>query len=173
MRRVLLFLALLMPAVVAFPISAQATSSANSQNAANLRPLEHFESHCVNVVTPHNWKGQICAIVNTNDAVAGNQQQALITFKVNSGHIFQIYGQGGLYLRKCNTQYQGCVNDHYVQDPHKQWLSSNPVSSFLSNPWTTHHDIGQEQARIQKPCIEWAGTAGTACYNGDLRSGWY
>lgn len=173
MRRVLPLLAFLMPAVAACPISAQVASSANSETTVNAVPQQHFESHCVTVITPHNWKGQICAIVNTNDAVAGNQQQALITFKVNSGRIFQIYGQGGLYLRKCNSHFQGCVNDHYVQDPHKQWISGNPTASFLSNPWTTHHDIGKEQARIQRPCIEWTGAAGTACYNGDLRSGWY
>jgi hypothetical protein len=121
---------------------------------------------CVNVSSQNNWQGTICAIVNEDDMLYDEFAQALITFSIRSGDIYEVYIGGGLYLRRCPTPSGSCSNQNYVQSPSK--FPGNVQSTFISNNFG--YDVYfNVQARANTPCIIWTNGQ-EACYNGDLRS---
>lgn len=123
---------------------------------------------CVGVTSQNNWHGTICAIANLDDARADQYAQALITFSVKSGSIYEVFSSGGLYLRWCAEIGGGRGNQGYVQSPSK--FPVNAQSTFMSDGFG-YNSGDNVQARVNTPCIIWTNGQ-EACYSGDLRSYW-
>lgn len=159
LRAALLSSAVLLSLLFVFPVSAKATAPARAVHAG---------THCVGVSSQNNWKGTICAIVNQDDAALDFDDQALITFSINSGYISEVNADGGLYLRVCRDD-GTCFTQDYVQSPYK--YPGNVQSAFLSNSFAFDSKYLKAQARVNTPCILWANGQ-FACYNGVLKSSW-
>jgi hypothetical protein len=152
-------------AALAYASPAQASVTSSGQRAI---PLLHEGQVCVKVHSQNNWRGQICAIVNEDDAQLDHSAQALITFDINSGTLKEVYVGGGLYLRDCLTGPPfTCTNRAYRQSPHK---FTGGKHSFISNAffWVNGDNV---QARVNTPCMIWTNGQ-VACYNGVLRTPW-
>jgi hypothetical protein len=158
MRRLLRIISVLLPAVFVCAFFAPAMP-------AQARQLGNT---CVGVTSQNNWHGTICAIVNEDDARADVYAQALITFSVKSGSIYEVYVTGGLYLRWCATIGGGCGKQNYVQSPSEFPASTQPT--FISDNFG-YDSSDNAQARVNTPCIIWTNGQ-EACYSGDLRSYW-
>lgn len=127
LRVVPVLLSLLLCALLASPAQA-------------VTPQEQLGSHCVDVHSAQNWEGTICVIVNLSDATGDTFAQALITFQVRSGTIYEVWVNGGLYLRYCQNNGSGCGNQNYEQSPYK--IPPGNVNS-------TFRQVGTE--RLVKP----------------------
>ena len=158
MRRLLRVISVLLPAVF---LCAFLTSATPAQ-------ARQLGNTCVGVTSQNNWHGTICAIVNEDDARGDIYAQALITFSVKSGSIYEVFATGGLYLRWCTVIGGGCGNQYYVQSPSK--FPVNTQSTFISDNFG-YNSSDKTQARVNTPCIIWTNGQ-EACYSGDLRSSW-
>jgi hypothetical protein len=158
MRRLSRIIAVLLPAVFLCAFFTP-TTPAQARELGNT---------CVTVTSQNNWHGTICAIVNLDDALADQWGQALITFSVRSGSIYEVFVTGGLYLRRCTNVGGGCANQNYVQSPSK--FPVNAQSTFISDNFGRDNS-NSVQARVNTPCIIWTNGQ-EACYSGDLRSSW-
>jgi hypothetical protein len=158
MHRLLRIISVLLPAVFLCAFFMPA-SPAQARQLGNT---------CVGVTSQNNWHGTICAIVNLDDARADQWGQALITFSVRSGSIYEVFVTGGLYLRRCAAVGGGCANQNYVQSPSK--FPVNAQSTFISDSFG-YDSSNSVQARVNTPCIIWTNGQ-EACVNYDLRSSW-
>jgi hypothetical protein len=127
-------------------------------------PQHQTGDRCVTVKSRNGSRATICAIVNESDVTADTWAQALITFRIRSGHISRVHVKGGLYLRTCDFGF--CSNQNYLQSPVKV---PGPVSATFISDGFGRDGGASVQARVNTPCVTWQNGQ-NACYNGVLES---
>ncbi len=156
MRR-LIPLAMMLSALAFFIAApAQAASRAGAEI-----PQAHHGSNCKTVHSSvKNRTGQICVLINTDDALGDLPWQAMATFHVNSGKLKMVHVNRLFFV--VDTAVKAAIN--FRNKP------ASGTNAFISTAWyDTQGKMGLAQAQAYDLCIHWTD-GGVGCWGGQLNS---